>query len=95
MCVGKIALFDKALASALARGALAMCAMRVGFSFFFCGWEKKKNKFIQSALSCQKAKFFLFSIYQYRIYPFVCLFTLVANVPKIHAGRDLTVEFPE
>jgi len=33
-CVGKIALFDKALASALARGALAMCAMRVGFSSF-------------------------------------------------------------
>jgi len=29
-CVGKIALFDKALA----RGALAMCAMRVGFSSF-------------------------------------------------------------
>ena len=32
VCVGKIALFDKALALALARGALAMCAMWVGLS---------------------------------------------------------------
>jgi len=40
--VGKIALFGKALVLALARGALAMCAMWVGFpSSFFCGWEKK------------------------------------------------------
>ena len=47
MCVGMIALFDKALVSALACGALAMCAMWVGFpSSFFCGGGKKKqNKF--------------------------------------------------
>ena len=31
LCVSKIALFDKALVLALARGALAMCAMWVGF----------------------------------------------------------------
>jgi len=35
--VGKIALFDKALVIALARGDLAMCAMRVGISKFLCG----------------------------------------------------------
>jgi len=36
--VGKIALFDKALVAALARGALAMCAMWVGrISKFLCG----------------------------------------------------------
>jgi len=36
--VGKIALFDKALFVALARGALAMCAMWVGrISKFLCG----------------------------------------------------------
>jgi len=34
--VGKIALFDKALVSALARGALAMCAMWVGNCFKKC-----------------------------------------------------------
>jgi hypothetical protein len=44
-CVGKIALFDKALASALACGALAMCAMWVGFPSFFGGGRKKQNKF--------------------------------------------------
>lgn len=32
-CVGKIALFDKALVVALARVALAMCAIWVGFKF--------------------------------------------------------------
>jgi len=35
VCVGKIALFDKALVLALARGALAMCAMWVGFPTSF------------------------------------------------------------
>jgi len=41
--VGKIALFGKALVSALARGALAMCAMWVGFlSSFLRGEEKTK-----------------------------------------------------
>jgi len=36
--VGKIALFDKAWAVALARGALAMCAMCAGrISKFLCG----------------------------------------------------------
>lgn len=40
--VCKIALFDKALVLALARGALAMCVMWVGFcSSFFAGGEKK------------------------------------------------------
>ena len=39
---GKIALFGKALVGALARGALTMCAMWVGFlSSFFAGGEKK------------------------------------------------------
>jgi len=39
--VGKIALFDKALVSALARGALAMCAMWVGNCFKKCAVEEK------------------------------------------------------
>jgi len=39
--VGKIALFDKALVSALACGALAMCAMWVGFLSSFAGGKKK------------------------------------------------------
>jgi len=43
VCVGKIALFDKALVAALACGALAMCAMWVGFpSVFFESGKKKK-----------------------------------------------------
>jgi len=47
-CVGKIALFAKASASALARGALAMCAMCVGFlSSFFAGGRKNKINFLQ------------------------------------------------
>ena len=80
-CVGKIALFDKALASALACGALAICAMWVGFpSFFLRGEEKNKINSIKFALSCQKAKSFLFSIYHYRYCLLVCLFTLVANL---------------
>jgi len=33
LCVGKIALFDKALVVAFARGALTMCAMCVGNCF--------------------------------------------------------------
>lgn len=40
-CVCKIALFDKALDVALARVALAMCAMWVGFLSFFAGGKKK------------------------------------------------------
>jgi hypothetical protein len=59
--VGKIALFSKALVLALARGALPMCAMWVGVSFFFfVGGKKKQNKFHQLALTFQKAKCFLF-----------------------------------
>jgi hypothetical protein len=53
--VGKIALFDKALVSALARGALAMCAMWVGFLSFFAGGRKKQNKF-PSNLHCPVKK---------------------------------------
>jgi hypothetical protein len=41
MCVGKIALFDKALVSTLACGALAMCAMWVGNCFKKCAVAKK------------------------------------------------------
>jgi hypothetical protein len=41
LCVGKIALFDKALFVALARGALAMCAMCVGNCFKKCALGKK------------------------------------------------------
>ena len=37
LCVGKIALFGKALIVALARGTLAMCTMWVGSSKFLCG----------------------------------------------------------
>jgi len=60
-CVGKIALFDKALVSALARGALAMCAMWVGFPSSFAGRRKKQNKF-PSNLHCpiKKLNPFLF-----------------------------------
>jgi hypothetical protein len=42
--VGKIALFDKALVSALACGALAMCAMWFGNSFKKCAVGKKKHQ---------------------------------------------------
>jgi hypothetical protein len=56
VCVSKIALFGKALALALARGALAMCAMWVGFpSSFFAGGRKKQNKF-PSNLHCPVKK---------------------------------------
>jgi hypothetical protein len=55
MCVGKIALFDKALVSALAIGALAMCAMWVGLPSFFAGGRKKQNKF-PSNLNCPVIK---------------------------------------
>ena len=41
--VGKIALFDKALVSALASGALAMCAMWDGNCFKKCAVAKKKS----------------------------------------------------
>ena len=63
-CVGKIALFDKALVVELARVALAMCAMWVGFlSSFFAGGRKKQNKF-PSNLHCpvKKLNHFLFQI---------------------------------
>jgi hypothetical protein len=54
--VGKIALFGKALVVALARGALAMCAMWVGFLYsFFAGGRKKQNKF-PSNLHCPVKK---------------------------------------
>jgi hypothetical protein len=90
----------------LARGALAMCAMWMGFpSSFFAGGRKKQNKFsyaelrlappnyvsIKFALSSQKAKSFLFSIYHYRNCLLVCLFTLVANGGSYTQGR----EFPD
>jgi hypothetical protein len=51
--------------------------------FFFCGGRKNKINSIKFALSCQKAKSFLFSIYHYRICMVVCLFTLVANGSQI------------
>jgi len=38
---GKIALFGKVLALAMARGTLAMCAMWVGNSFKKCAVDKK------------------------------------------------------
>jgi hypothetical protein len=44
VCVGKIALFGKALVLALACGALPMCAMWVGFPSFFFERGKKKTK---------------------------------------------------
>jgi len=56
---GKIALFDKALVLALARGALAICAMWVGFLSSFAGGRKKQNKF-PSNLHCPVKKLNLF-----------------------------------
>jgi hypothetical protein len=57
---GKIALFGKALVGALARGALSMCAMWVEFpSSFSRVGRKKQNKFMQFALTYQRAKSFL------------------------------------
>jgi hypothetical protein len=57
---GKIALFGKALVGALARGALTMCAMWVEFpSSFSRVGRKKQNKFMQFALTYQRAKSFL------------------------------------
>jgi len=51
-----IALFGKAWFVALACGALAMCAMWVGFlSSFFVGGRKKQNKF-PSNLHCRVKK---------------------------------------
>jgi len=41
LCVGKIALFDKALVTALECGALAMCAMWVGNCIKKCAVGKK------------------------------------------------------
>ena len=41
LSIGKIALFDKALFAALARGALAMCAMWDGNCFKKCAVGKK------------------------------------------------------
>ena len=56
MWVGKIALFGKALVGALACGALAMCAMWVGFpSSFLRVGRKKQNKF-PSNLHCPVKK---------------------------------------
>jgi len=43
---GKIALFDKALVWALARGALAMCAMWVGNCFKKCVVGKNKKHWV-------------------------------------------------
>jgi len=57
---GKIALFEKALVAASACGALAMCAIWVGFlSSFFAGGRKKQNKF-PSNLHCPVKKLNLF-----------------------------------
>jgi len=43
VCVGKIALFDKALVSALACGALAMCAMWSAIVLKNVRWQKNKK----------------------------------------------------
>jgi hypothetical protein len=73
---GKIALFGKALVAALARGALAMCAMWVGFlSSFFAGGRKNKINFHQICTVRSKAKSFLSLLF----ITIVSVFTLVAN----------------
>jgi len=59
----KIAFFDKTLVSALARGALAMCAMWVGNCLIkICGGEKEKTSGrIDCLLSCLvNTSFFFF-----------------------------------
>ncbi len=56
-CIGKVALFGKALVLALACGALPMCAMWVGFPSSFAEGRKKQNKFIQFAPAYPRAKF--------------------------------------
>jgi len=77
----KIALFGKALVLALVRGALTMCAMWVGFPFFFCGWEKKQNKF-PSNLHCPVKKLnpFLFQFITVVSFCSSVGLTLVANL---------------
>jgi hypothetical protein len=94
-CVGKIALFGKALVAALACGALAMCAMWVGFpSSFFAGGRKKQNKFT-SNLHCPVIKLNHF-YFQFITIVSVCssvVLTLVANGLKIGEGGISTVKF--
>ena len=74
MWVGKIALFGKALVGALAFGALAMCAMWVGFpSSFLRVGRKKQNKF-PSNLHCPVKKLNPFFRYYLSLsYLFSCL----------------------
>jgi len=87
--VGKIALFDKALASALACGALAMCAMWVGFLSFFAGGRKKQNKF-PSNLHCPVKKLnpFLFQIVTIVSVCCVCLFYTCCQRLTLWQVRD-------
>ena len=86
MCVGKIALFDKALVLALASGALAMCAMWVGFlSSFLRVGRKKQNKF-PSNLHCPVIKLNSFVIiYHYRI----CLSAVFLHLLPTDGGMFL------
>jgi len=87
-CVGKIALFAKALVSALARGALAMCAMWVRFpsSFLWVG-RKKQNKF-PSNLHCPVIKLNSFYFQFITIVSvWSSVFTLVANVGARGVGH--------
>ena len=90
LCVGKIALFDKALVAALARGALAMCAMWVGFpsSFLWVG-RKKQNKF-PSNLHCPviKLNHFLFQIVTIVSVCSSVALTLVANGSQLQEVGD-------
>jgi len=86
VCVGKIALFDKALASAVARGALTMCAMRVGVPFFFCGWEK--NKINSSNLHCPIKKLNPF-YFQFITIVSVCRLSLSGNSGRLLRPRPL------
>ncbi len=88
---GKIALFGKALVLALARGALTMWVMWVGFPFFFCGWEK--NKFLLN-LHCPVKKLNPF-LFQFILVVSFCssvALTLVANGHLYVVGRDFELK---
>jgi len=77
-CLGKIALFDKALVVALACGALAMCAMWVGNVLKNVPWAKNKKHRVGLSVGFLVLSIFRFSVlsqwftFQY-FYVVVCL----------------------
>ena len=67
VCVGKIALFGKALVVASARGALAMCAMWVGLYFIFSFGKHFIGVAVVLALQVTDSGMFLLPISEYVI----------------------------